>query len=414
MIEAAPQERIATLDVLRGVAVLGILAMNAPGFAMPEPAYFNPKAYGGDGPLDIAAWTINFIFFDGKMRGLFSVLFGASLLLITDAAEARGESAARVHYSRMLWLGVFGALHFFLVWWGDILLHYAILGLAAFALRKLDLTALGFVIVILIALDIAIMGSAGWSFVEVSRAAALPGAEAGAVEAWAQMSTEFAPLPPDAAARDFALYRGPWSQLVAHRWSEEASSPLWFLVFGGPETLALMAMGMLGYRTGFLTGACAPSLYLRIGIACSAIGAAGFAALAYAVVRSDFDIALVAAVALGGSIPFRLIMIVGYAALIVLLARRGGALPERLAAAGRAAFTNYLGTSLIMTGLLYGWGLGLYGQFGRAELWLLVLAMWALMLAWSKPWLERFRYGPFEWLWRSLARQKLQPMRRAS
>jgi uncharacterized protein len=414
MMEAAPQERIATLDVLRGVAVLGILAMNAPGFAMPEQAYFNPRAYGGEGPLDIAAWALNFIFFDGKMRGLFSLLFGASLLLITDAAEAKGESAARVHYSRMLWLGVFGALHFFLIWWGDILLHYAILGLVAFAFRKLSLSALGLVIAMLVALDIAIMGSAGWSFIEVSRAAALPGAGSAAIDAWAQMSTEFAPLPPDAAARDLALHRGPWSQLVAHRWSEEATSPLWFLLFAGPETLALMAMGMLGYRTGFLTGAWAPSLYLRIGIACSAIGAAGSAALAFAVVRSDFDVAVIAAVALGGSIPIRLIMIVGYAALIVLLARRGGALVERLAAAGRAAFTNYLGTSLVMTGLLYGWGLGLYGQFGRAELWLLVLAMWGLMLAWSKPWLARFRYGPFEWLWRSLSRQKLQPMRRSA
>jgi uncharacterized protein len=85
---------------------------------------------------------------------------------------------------------------------------------------------------------------------------------------------------------------------------------------------------------------------------------------------------------------------------------------ERVAAAGRAAFTNYLGTSILMTTLFYGYGLGLFGTMGRAELWLVVFAMWALMLLWSKPWLDRMRYGPFEWLWRSLARGKLQPMRR--
>ncbi|MBA3834514.1 MAG: DUF418 domain-containing protein, partial [Sphingomonas sp.] len=99
-------------------------------------------------------------------------------------------------------------------------------------------------------------------------------------------------------------------------------------------------------------------------------------------------------------------------ALIILATRGGGWLTERIAAAGRAAFTNYLGTSILMTGLFYGWGLGLYGSLGRAELYLVVFAMWALMLLWSKPWLDRFAYGPFEWLWRSLARWDVQPMRK--
>ena len=105
-------------------------------------------------------------------------------------------------------------------------------------------------------------------------------------------------------------------------------------------------------------------------------------------------------------------MIFATAALIILATRSGGALVERIAAAGRAAFTNYLGTSLLMTTLYYGYGLGLYGTMGRAELWLVVVAMWGVMLLWSKPWLDRYRYGPFEWLWRTLARSERQPMRR--
>jgi uncharacterized protein len=105
-------------------------------------------------------------------------------------------------------------------------------------------------------------------------------------------------------------------------------------------------------------------------------------------------------------------MIVAHAALIILLTRRGGALVQRIAAAGRAAFTNYLGTSILVTTLFYGYGFGLYGQLGRAEVYLVVLAVWALMLLWSKPWLDRYRYGPFEWLWRTLARGKVQPMRK--
>jgi uncharacterized protein len=107
-------------------------------------------------------------------------------------------------------------------------------------------------------------------------------------------------------------------------------------------------------------------------------------------------------------------MIIGYAALIIVLTRKGGALVSRIAAAGRMAFTNYLGTSIIMTTLLYGHGFALYGHFSRAGLWPLVIAIWAIMLLWSKPWLERYQYGPFEWLWRSLARGRLQPMRKAA
>ena len=118
--------------------------------------------------------------------------------------------------------------------------------------------------------------------------------------------------------------------------------------------------------------------------------------------------------AIAATVPFRPLMVVAYAALAVLAARRGGWLVARIAAAGRAAFTNYLGTSILMTGLFYGWGAGLFGRFSRIELWLVVFAMWALMLAWSKPWLERFQYGPFEWLWRTLARWQWQPMRRAA
>ena len=95
-------------------------------------------------------------------------------------------------------------------------------------------------------------------------------------------------------------------------------------------------------------------------------------------------------------------------------ARPGGRITERLAAAGRMAFTNYLTTSIVMTTLFYGYGLGWYGTLSRAALYPIVFAMWAAMLLWSPAWLARFRYGPFEWLWRSLARLELQPMRRAS
>ena len=105
-------------------------------------------------------------------------------------------------------------------------------------------------------------------------------------------------------------------------------------------------------------------------------------------------------------------MAAGYAALIILLTRNLGWLAQRIAAAGRCAFSNYLGTSIIATFVFYGWGLGYYGYAERWQAWLLVPTVWVLMLLWSKPWLARFHYGPLEWVWRSLARGKLQPMRK--
>jgi uncharacterized protein len=106
-------------------------------------------------------------------------------------------------------------------------------------------------------------------------------------------------------------------------------------------------------------------------------------------------------------------MAFGYAALIILLSRSFGPLAQRIAAAGRCAFSNYLGTSLLAAFFFNGWGLGLYGSLSRWQAWSIVPVFWALMLLWPKPWLEHFNYGPFEWAWRSLARGKLQPMRRA-
>ncbi|MBA3838212.1 MAG: hypothetical protein C0499_11210, partial [Zymomonas sp.] len=140
---AIPQsDRIATLDIVRGVAVMGILTMNIVAFGMPEAAYFNPRAYGGDAGIDLIAYLVNFVLFDGKMRGLFSFLFGASALLVIERAEAQGLSAARVHYARMGWLLVFGLLHLYLFWWGDILNHYALIGMILFRFRAWGITAL--------------------------------------------------------------------------------------------------------------------------------------------------------------------------------------------------------------------------------------------------------------------------------
>jgi uncharacterized protein len=147
---------------------------------------------------------------------------------------------------------------------------------------------------------------------------------------------------------------------------------------------------------------------------CLGIGLAGNAALLGWQFASGLDAWVVMTSSLAWSVPFDVMMAIGWGALFVDVAQRfaGGALIGRVAAAGRAAFTNYLGTSIVMTTIFYGYGLGLYGSVPRWALWAFVIGAWAAMLLWSKPWLDRYRYGPLEWLWRTLARLELQPLRK--
>ena len=117
---------------------MGILFANIPAFAFPTPGYFSPLGWGGTDPGDIGVWLTNFVFVEGRMRGLFSFLFGASMLLVIDRARESGQSAARVHYSRMAVLFLFGMAHMYLVWWGDILAHYALVGAIAFLFARMQ------------------------------------------------------------------------------------------------------------------------------------------------------------------------------------------------------------------------------------------------------------------------------------
>jgi uncharacterized protein len=411
---APPAARIATLDILRGVAVMGILAMNIVAFAMPMQAYFSPVAYGGGGVEDVATWFVNFVFVDGKMRGFFSFLFGASMLLVVERAAAAGRSGASIHYRRMFWLLLFGLAHLYLIWWGDILSHYALVGMIAYLFHRLSTRALVKWAIALLVVEFAFFASGAVFFFLAQAAAAAPGASAETIAAFQSMSHDFTPLAGAALGEDLALYRGAYADIVGHRVGAMLFAPLIQLPFFGPETLAYMLLGMAGLKSGFLTGAWDRARYRRAAAVALAIAVPAYVALAAANLAMDFRFPELFAISMAATVPFRPVMVVGYAALVVLLTRRGGLLVERIAAAGRAAFTNYLGTSIVMTTLFYGYGLGLYGHVGRLELYLFVLAMWALMLLWSKPWLERFRYGPFEWLWRSLARGRLEPMRRAS
>jgi len=406
----APSTRYHTLDVIRGVAVMGIFSVNVVAFAMIEAAYFNPTAYGGWHGADLGVWAANMLLIDGKMRTLFSMLFGASTLLVIERAEATGLSGPKIHVRRMLVLLLFGLVHYYLIWFGDILTLYAICGLVAFLFRRLSVRRLLALGVAFLLLGMLIFTLFVFSQYQADLAAHTPGAARDAIKEWNEGLGSFFP---GAAkiAEDRALHGGPWLGLVAHNFAE------WHKLIGStivfmPDTVGLMLLGMAGYKSGFLTGEWPDARYRRIAAIAIPVGLAACAAVVAYDIMSNFYIVGLFAAFLIFAVPFITVMAGGYAALIILLSRKQGRLSRRIAAAGRCAFTNYLGTSLIATFIFYGWGLGLYGSVSRWQAWLLVPLVWALMLAWSQPWLERFNYGPFEWAWRSLSRGSLQPMRK--
>lgn len=403
-------DRIAALDIVRGVAVMGILAMNVAGFALILPAYFNPLAVGDASAIDRGVYLFNYVVFDGKMRGLFSLLFGASMLLVVERAAAKGENPARVHYARMIALLGFGLLHLWLVWWGDILAHYAIVGMVAyFAVYQPARTQFKLAAALIAAHTLFTIGLP----VQIATLQGELPAPAAAT-ALQGFANSFG-IPESArAARETLIYRGDYAGIFTDRLARFGWAPIRDLQYIGMETLGLMLLGMGLLKTGLLSGEWPVARLSRWAATGIALGLAIYLPLAWWMASENFSLLSVVTATLVAPVPLRPLVIIGIACLILLAARPGGALTARIAATGRMAFTNYLLTSLICTAIFYGYGLGLFGKLSRLELWGVVLAVWAGMLLWSKPWLDRFAYGPLEWLWRSISRASIQPIRRAT
>lgn len=409
---ATAVHRYLELDALRGFAVMGILAINIAAFAQPEMAFVNPLVSVHTSMADIHSWAANFILFDGKMRGLFSLLFGASTALVIERAVATGQSAAKVHFSRMFWLAIFGLAHFFLIWFGDILFLYAGAGCALFLFRDWSAERLlkwGFLSYVVGSLLLTI-GMA--SMIYLQHQAGLPGAAPETLEELDTILADLGGRPEDIAA-DTQLHLGSFTEILRDKLANQWFTPAKNLLLAPFETLPLMMIGMGLFKNGFLLGQSDPATYRRIGIQATVIGLALTAVLVGIAYARNFDMIWMMNISQAWTMLPRLLVILGYIALLVMLIQKFAANPllHRVAAAGRAAFSNYLGTSIVMTFLFYGWGLGLFEQYGRLELNLFVLSAWGTMLFWSKPWLLRFRYGPLEWLWRSLARLEPQSMR---
>jgi uncharacterized protein len=311
----------------------------------------------------------------------------------------------------MIVLALFGLAHFYFIWFGDILFLYAAIGMIAYLFVRKRPRSLLIWSASLFLLNAAMMAASSAYFRSADSEAHATDATPAEVREW-NKAVAWGRQSDEKTARDIAIHRGSFVERAGHMLSDRTFEPFGSLIFFGPETLALMLLGMAGYKSGYLTGDWSDRRYRSIAFWTLSIGAIASAAIAYTTWRSNFYLPTVFFNLVVTQLPFRIMMALGYAALIILVFRRPSAIRDRFAAVGRVAFTNYLGTSIIAALIFYGDGLGLYHRLSRFEAWLVVPLVWLLMLAWSKPWLDRFQYGPLEWAWRSLARGEVQPMRK--
>ena len=418
-------ERLVAIDTLRGVAVLGILVMNIYAFAMPFPAYGNPLLMGGTDWYNLAIWFFTHLFFDLKFMAIFSMLFGAGIIIMWERAEARGAGFGRLHYRRQLLLLLFGAMHGYLLWAGDILFHYALTGMLIVGLRKRSPRALITIAVLLLPISLIMMAAAG-NFVEGIRDQAVAIAELEAAgeslsdeqiearEQWADIRLGIAPTPEDLAA-EVAAYQGNYSDIFVHRAPDTFSNQIdGYIAFMLWRVSGLMLIGMALMKLGIISGQRDGAFYRRMlafgyGVGLPLVGLG--TVMQY---RAEWDAFYVFRIGMAPNYVGSIFVALGHIAAVMLIVKSGAlqGLMTKFTAVGRMAFTNYLMHSVVMTTIFYGYGFGLFGQVERSAQMGIVVAMLAVQLWLSPIWLRHYRFGPAEWLWRSLTYGRMQPMRR--
>jgi uncharacterized protein len=417
-------DRIASVDTLRGFALLGILVMNIYAFAMPFAAYFNPLLHGGSTGLDYATWFFTHMLFDQKFVTTFSMLFGAGLVLMTMRAEKRGAKFGAIYYRRMLWLLVIGLVHAYLLWMGDILVPYAICGLFLYPFRRVRPSILIAIGIVLMLVAMPISTGFGYFFgymrdtaeeAQTLREAGeeLTAQQEGMLEAWEDMRADFIPTEVE-IRHEIEVYRDGYGGMVAFRAPQVLMMQIFMmLMFGIWRFGGLMLVGMGLLKIGLFSAERSSRFYTI----CIAVGyGLGLPLVAF----SGYDLAahrfdFVHGMVIGNHWNYvaAVLVALGHIGVVMVVCKSGAlaGLRARLAAVGRMALTNYLSHTLILTTVFYGYGLGWFGHVNRFAQMGFVLVVWIFQLWVSPLWLRHFRFGPAEWLWRTLTYWRLQPMR---
>lgn len=393
--------RIISLDILRGVAVLGILIMNIQSFSMPSAAYINPSAYGDLTGLNKWIWILSHLLASEKFMSVFSMLFGAGVVLFTENAESKGSNSATLHYRRMGWLLLFGFIHAYLLWYGDILVSYSICGMLIFLFRKkqsrfLLRLSIGFFMVPLVLDNLIAWSIPYWPEENVESM----------LQSWSPDS--------ESLTHHLEAMTGSWTNRMRVRIPAAVFMQTGYFMMGSFwRVMSMMLLGMALFKWKVLSAQRSDSFYIRM-IALGLVS--GFTLSGLGVILNFRD---------GWTLEFSMFrgsqfnylgsvgVALGYTGLVMLCSKTGRfqGVKTLFASVGRMAFTNYILMTLLAICIFNGAGLALFGQVERTVQVLIVLGIWILLLALSYVWLLRFRFGPLEALWRSLTYWKGQSLR---
>ena len=394
------QGRIRSLDLLRGFALLGILIMNIQSFSMVGAAYFNPTAFGDLTGSNGWVYILSHLLADQKFMTLFTILFGAGIVLMTSRAEARGVSSAGLHYRRTVILLGFGLLHAYLLWAGDVLVSYALCSLVVFPLRKLSPKTL-----LTLGLGSVLIGSVIFLFIGLSLGYIPPEDQAEMMDNWKPSA--------ERVQEEVTVYRSGWLKQMEKRVDTALGiQTKVFLMWGLWRAGGLMLVGMALFKWGVLTAARSNRFYFGLAAAGLTLG---WTLSSYGLVHNFSRNWSLDCQFIGSQYNYwgSILVGLGYLSLVMLISRSqvGGRLLQSVSAVGRTALSNYLLQTVLCTTLFYGHGFGLFGSVERTAQVAIVLAVWIVQLIASSWWVKRFRYGPTEWVWRSLTYGQFQPIR---
>lgn len=395
-------ERIVSLDILRGFAILGILIMNIQNFSMIGAAYLNPMAYGDFTEMNKWVWMFSHVFADMKFMSIFSMLFGAGVLLFTERLKAKGIKSLNIHYRRTFWLLLIGFLHAYLLWSGDILVAYAISAFWVVLLRNKKPGTLVTLGLLFFFVAVVLYLFSGFSIPYMPEESRLD-----LLKSWMPEMEQI--------RHELEVFRGTWLQQTDLRMENAIMmQTVVFFLQTGWRAGGLMLIGMALYKWGTLSAQKSKAFYTKMALFTLV---PGWILILFGM-RNNFDagFSLEYSFFIGSQFNYigSLLVSLGYVALIMLCVKctMFTKIKKSLAAVGQMALSNYLAQTIICTIVFYGHGFGLYGKLERTEQLLVVLAVWVLQMIGSPMWMKRFKYGPFEWLWRSLTYWRFQPLKR--
>jgi uncharacterized protein len=425
----AKENRIQTIDMVRGFALCGILLMNIIGFGTDNGTLFK-VANGPHNNADFITLGAIITFFDGTMRGLFSMLFGAGMILFLSGKQERptGPRVADYYYRRLLWLVLFGVFNaFVLLWPGDILYYYGLTGMILYPFRKS-----GPKLLIMLGLLCFLINAGkslwGWNENKVKRVAYLeaiaaekakqkltPEQEAAKAE-WPEIEKNYT-FDPYYSQVNVEKTRGSYPTVFEHFMDRNVGGEIWWMYHGIWDFLGMMLLGMALLGLGFFSNKLSTSTYVMVLLVGYIVGTTiGYVSFKGTLESWTHPVRYIDSYRVPHQLLYdlrRLFISIGHAAFIMLVYRSKVVpwLMKGLANVGQMAFTNYLMQSIICTLFFYGYGLGYFDKLRFYQTYYVVFAIWIFQLIVSSIWLRYFRFGPFEWLWRSLTYGKPQPMR---